>query len=134
MPFVYSEEVWTGIEYQVAAHLISVGRTAEGLEIVRACRDRYDGKVRNPFDEIECGHWYGRALSSYALLQALTGARYDAVEKKLYLAPRMAGDFRSFLAFDGGYGTAGVRDGKPYFEIRTGETEVREIVFVPCET
>jgi uncharacterized protein (DUF608 family) len=133
LPFVYSEEAWTGIEYHVAAHLISLGHVAEGLEIVRACRDRYEGAMRNPFGEIECGHWYARAMASYALLQAFTGAHYDAVEKKLYLAPRIAGDFRSFLAFDGGYGTVGVRKGEPFFETRSGTVEIREIVFTPHE-
>jgi uncharacterized protein (DUF608 family) len=128
LPFVYSDEVWTGIEYHIASHLISFGHVAEGLEIVRACRDRYDGRIRNPFGEIECGHWYARAMSSYALLQAFTGARYDAVEKKLYLAPCQPGDFRSFLAFDGGYGTVGLRDGQPFFEIWSGSAEVREII------
>ena len=71
----------------------------EGLEIVRTCRDRYDGRVRNPFNEYECGHWYARAMSSYALLQGLSGARYDAVEKVLYLEPSVPGDFRC-LPFD----------------------------------
>ena len=66
LPFVYSNEVWTGIEYQVASHLMLMGLVEEGLEIVRACRDRYDGRVRNPFNEYECGHWYARAMSSYA--------------------------------------------------------------------
>jgi hypothetical protein len=70
LPFVYSDEVWTGIEYQVAAHLILLGRIEEGLDIVRTCRARYDGIRRNPFDEYECGHWYARALASYALMQA----------------------------------------------------------------
>ena len=88
LPFVYSNEVWTGIEYQVASHLMRMGRVQEGLEIVRACRDRYDGRVRNPFNEYECGHWYARAMSSYALLFGLSGARYDAVEKVLYLEPQ----------------------------------------------
>jgi uncharacterized protein (DUF608 family) len=61
LPFVYSNEVWTGIEYQVASHLVMMGHVAEGLDIVRTCRARYDGRVRNPFDEYECGHWYARA-------------------------------------------------------------------------
>ena len=81
---IYSDEVWTGVEYQVASHLIALGKIDEGLEIVRACRSRYDGRVRNPFDEIEAGHWYARAMSSYALLQVFSGARFDAVEKILY--------------------------------------------------
>ena len=70
LPFVYSDEVWTGIEYQVASHLLSFGETEKALAIVRAIQTRYDGRYRNPYDEYECGHWYGRALASYGLLQA----------------------------------------------------------------
>lgn len=127
LPFVYSNEVWTGIEYQVASHLMLLGMVEEGLEIVRACRDRYDGRVRNPFNEYECGHWYARAMSSYALLQGLAGARYDAVEKVLYLAPSIRGDFRSFLSTATGYGTVGMKDGKPFVEVKSGTIEIREI-------
>ena len=45
-----------GIEYQVASHLIYEGLLEEGLSVVRAVRDRYDGFRRNPWDEVECGH------------------------------------------------------------------------------
>ncbi|MCX7886437.1 MAG: glycoside hydrolase family 116 protein, partial [Verrucomicrobiae bacterium] len=127
LPFVYSNEVWTGIEYQVASHLIAMGLVSEGLEIVRVCRARYDGRVRNPFNEYECGHWYARAMSSYALLQALSGARYDAVEKVLYLRPAIKGDFRCFISTATGYGTVGVRRGKPFLEVKSGHIEVKNI-------
>jgi hypothetical protein len=127
LPFVYSDEVWTGIEYQVASHLMAMGLVAEGLDIVRACRDRYDGQVRNPFGEYEWGLWYARAMASYGLLQGMTGARYDAVEKVLHLEPNIAGDFRSFLATGSGYGTVGVRNGAPFFECASGSVEIREI-------
>jgi uncharacterized protein (DUF608 family) len=129
LPFVYSNEVWTGIEYQVASHLAHHGRLDEALEIVRAARDRYDGRTRNPFDEFECGHFYARALSSYALLQALSGIRYDALERVLHVEPRIPGDFRSFLATATGYGTAGVRRGEPFLEVREGEIEVAEVSY-----
>lgn len=132
LPFVYSNEVWTGIEYQVASHLMLMGLVEQGLEIVRTCRDRYDGRVRNPFDEYECGHWYARALSSYALLQGMSGARYDAVDRVLYLEPRIAGDFRSFLATATGYATVGVKDGKPFCDVRSGTIDVREIKYQPA--
>ncbi len=128
LPFPYSDEVWTGIEYQVAAHLILSGEVDKGLQVVRAVRDRYDGLSRNPFDEYECGHWYGRAQASYSLLQALTGQRYDAITKTLYLRPQMTGDFRSFLATATGYGTVGVKDGKAFVEVKHGTIDVREIV------
>lgn len=83
LPFVYSNEVWTGIEYQVATHLLSRARVSEALNLVKTARARYDGTRRNPFAETECGHWYVRALASWGLLWGLSGARYDAVEKKL---------------------------------------------------
>ena len=124
LPFVYSNEVWTGIEYQVAAHLMRLGQVKEGLEIVRACRDRYDGRVRNPFNEYECGHWYARAMSSYAMLGALSGARYDAVTRTMHLAPTVDGDFRAFISTATGYGTVGRRDGKAFLEVASGEIPV----------
>jgi hypothetical protein len=132
LPFVYSNEVWTGIEYQVASHLMMTGHAAEGLEIVRAVRDRYDGRVRNPFDEYECGHWYARAMASYGLLQGLTGARYDALEKMLYLRPSVPGDFRSFLSTATGYGTVGVRDGQPFVEVKRGTIAYERLIYEPC--
>ena len=132
LPFPYSDEVWTGVEYQVASHLILEGLVEEGLEIVRIARRRYDGRVRNPFDEIECGHWYARALSSWALLQALSGARYDAVERVLHLEPRLPGDFQAFLATASGYGLVGVRNGLAFLDVMSGEIPLEEIRYRPA--
>ena len=127
LPFVYSDEVWTGIEHQVASHLMLMGNVKEGLEILRASRDRYDGKVRNPFNEYECGHWYARALSSYGYLQALTGVRYDAVDKALYIDSRI-GDFVSFLSTEKGFGTVTLKAGKATVKAVYGTIDVDKIV------
>ncbi len=132
LPFVYSDEVWTGIEYQVASHLMMMGMVKEGLDVVRACRDRYDGRIRNPFNEYECGHWYARAMSSYALLQGLSGARYDAVERVLHLKPSIRGDFRCFLSTATGYGVVGVKSGKPFIEVKQGRIEVAKTEYTPA--
>jgi uncharacterized protein (DUF608 family) len=129
LPMLYADEVWTGVEYQVASHLIALNHLDQGLAIVRACRSRYDGRTRNPFDEIEAGHWYSRAMSSYALLQACSGARFDAVEKVLYLQPTIKGDFRSFLATATGYGTVGVRNGRPFVEVADGAIPYERIEY-----
>ncbi|NLE46165.1 MAG: hypothetical protein GX620_15710 [Chloroflexi bacterium] len=129
LPFPYSDEVWTGIEYQVASHLMLMGRVEEGLEIVRVLRDRYDGRVRNPFNEYECGHWYARAMASYGMLQGLTGVRYDAVERRLSIQPRISGDFRAFLCTATGYGTVGVRNGEPFVDVVRGEIAVDTLVY-----
>ena len=127
LPFVYSNEVWTGIEYQVASHLMSVGEVEKGLEIVREVRKRYDGKTRNPFNEYECGHWYARAMSSYGLLQGLTGVRYDAVDQVLYVDSQV-GDFTSFISTEKGFGTVNYKNGEAKLEVVYGEIPVKETV------
>jgi len=127
LPFVYSDEVWTGIEYQAAAHLMMVGKVEEGLDIVRVCRDRYDGVRRNPFNEYECGHWYARAMSSFSLLQGYTGVRYDGVDKTLCVGSH-AGDFRAPLFTAGGFGTVERKAGKVSVQVRAGEIPVSKIV------
>lgn len=127
LPFVYSDEVWTGIEYQVASHLMLMGKAQEGLDIVRACRDRYDGRRRNPFNEYECGNWYARAMSSYGLLQGLTGVRFDAVDKTLYIDSRV-GDFTSFLSTETGFGTVTLKDGKASLDVAMGRIPAEKVV------
>ena len=123
LPFVYSDEVWTGIEHQVAAHLMAVGEVQKGLEIVRASRNRYDGRVRNPFNEYECGNWYARALASYGYLQSLTGVRYDAVDKTLYVDSKV-GDFTSFLSTNTGFGTVTLKAGESILTTYKADAEI----------
>ena len=103
-----------------------MGKVNEGIDIVRACRDRYDGKVRNPFNEYECGHWYARALSSYGLLQSLTGVRFDAVDKILYVDSKV-GDFTSFLSTETGFGTVKLANGKVSVNATYGNIPVNKI-------
>lgn len=129
LPFIYSDEVWTGIEYQVASHLFLKGRTQEGLNIVSAARSRYDGTKRNPFDEYECGHWYTRAMASYALLQGYSGVRYDAVSKTLYVSTRNSNYFRTFLSTATGYGTVHVSNDDIKVDVVHGTIDIDQIVF-----
>jgi uncharacterized protein (DUF608 family) len=128
LPFVYSNEVWTGIEYQVASHLMAMGEVEKGLEIVRTCRKRYDGRKRNPFDEYECGHWYARAMASYGMIQGLTGIRYDAVDRTLYIDSRIGDNFTSFLSTESGFGNVGLKNGEPFVDFRYGTLPLERIV------
>ncbi len=127
LPFVYSDEVWTGIEHQVASHLMLFGEVQEGLKILRASRDRYDGRIRNPFNEYECGHWYARALSSYGYLQALTGVWFDAVTKTLFIDSKI-GDFTSFLSTETGFGTVTLKNKVPSLKVAYGAIKVERMV------
>lgn len=95
-PILYCDEVWTGHEYEVAALLIWCGMRDEALKIVEGARNRYRGDKRNPFAEIECGHYYIRALSSWSLLLAATGFVCDAYSGTLQFAPNFeTSNFRS---------------------------------------
>jgi uncharacterized protein (DUF608 family) len=126
LPFVYSNEVWTGIEYQVASHLMLNGEVERGLEIVRLLRKRYDGRVRNPFNEYECGHWYARAMASYGLIQGLTGLRYDRLEKTLHMNSMIGRNFTGFLSTETGYGLAGLEDGEPFITVMEGKIDIEK--------
>jgi uncharacterized protein (DUF608 family) len=107
-PFPYADEAWTGMEYQVAAHLIYEGMVSEGLEVVRGVRSRHAGFNRNPWDEFECGHHYARAMSSWSLLLALSGFRYQASGDAFRFAPKVRqDDFRCFFTAHRGGGASG---------------------------
>jgi uncharacterized protein (DUF608 family) len=130
LPFVYSDEVWTGIEYHVASHLIHEGLVEEGLTIVKAARSRYDGRTRNPWNEYECGNWYARAMSSYALLGALSGFRYSAVERTLWFAPRLTvRPFQCFFSTASGFGTIGLHDRTISVRMIEGELRIKKLAF-----
>ena len=90
IPFVYSDEVWTGVEHQVAASLVYAGLGDEALLIERALRSRYDGRTRSPWNEIECGNHYARSLASWGLLLAVSGVQWDAPARTLSFAPAAA--------------------------------------------
>lgn len=99
IPFVYSDEVWTGIEYQVAVHLIYEGFFNEALDIVNAIRDRYDGIKRNPWNEVECGNHYVRSMASWGLLIAASGYKYDMVNRTVSFDPKInTDDFTCFFS------------------------------------
>jgi uncharacterized protein (DUF608 family) len=105
-PIKYCDEVWTGIEYHVAASLIREGLVTEGLQIARAARDRYTGNQRNPWSELECGGHYARAMASYSLLLAAAAFDAHAAAGKVAFAPRLNQDaFKAFFTTGKSWGT-----------------------------
>ena len=104
IPIPYSDECMTGFEYAFAGLLISEGLVDEGLTVVRAIRDRYDGKKRNPWNEIECGSNYARAMASFALLPIFSGFSFDLPRGYLGFAPITEGDFRCLWSVGSAWG------------------------------
>ncbi len=105
-PFPYSDEVWTGVEYSVAAGLISNGYFYEGLAVVKGVRDRHDGVKRNPFDEFEYGHHYTRAMASWTLINALSGFTCDNSTGHIGFIPKTdTSRFSTFFSTGTAWGT-----------------------------
>jgi len=106
IPFPYFGEIWTGLEYQLAASLAFEGMTTEALNIVESARRRFDGERRNPWNEPECGHHYARAMASWGCFLAWSGFRYNAPQRELSLMPRTRRQaFRCFWSVPTGWGT-----------------------------
>jgi non-lysosomal glucosylceramidase len=100
---LYKNEVWTGIEYQVAAHMIWEGQVEQGLAICRAIHERYRPARRNPYNEVECGDHYARGLASWGVFTALCGFEYHGPRGHIGFAPRITPeDFKA--AFTGAEG------------------------------
>lgn len=89
VPIRYADEVWTGVEYQVAAHCLYEDMPEQATAVLEALRARYDGTRRNPFNEIECGDHYARAMAGWSVLDAMTACHFDALTGHLHLGGRV---------------------------------------------
>jgi non-lysosomal glucosylceramidase len=128
LPFVYAEEIWTGVEFQVAASLIYSGRVKEGLRIVEAVQERHDGHKRNPFEHNESGVHYARALSSWSVLLALSGTEYDGVNKEFRIAPKTdASEFRSFWSANTAWGEIIINEKEAKINVVHGDLSIQKL-------
>jgi len=117
---LYRDEVWTGIEYQVAGHLVWEGQVERALAMVRAIHDRYHPKKRNPYNEVECGDHYARALASWGVYLALLGFTYHGPRGHLGFNPRLdPAAFRAAFTTAEGWGT--------FAQARQGSTQTSAI-------
>lgn len=127
VPVPYSEETMHGFEYQAATHLIARGFEKEGLEMVKAVRDRYDGNRRNPWNEMECGSNYARNMASYALLLTYSGMKYDMPNGRMGFLP-LKGEGCFFWSLEGAWGTVEVKKDALRLTIEEGALTLKELI------
>ncbi|QUH30377.1 GH116 family glycosyl-hydrolase [Vallitalea guaymasensis] len=128
VPVPYAEETMNGFEYQVATHMIQEGMISEGLEIVKAVRDRYDGYKRNPWNEFECGSNYARSMASYGLLLALSGFEFDMVNQAIGFNPVINQDnFKCFWAIGNAWGTFTSNNETVQLTVLYGKLEIKTL-------
>ena len=130
IPFPYYAEVFTGLEYVAASHMLYAGMTREGVECIHATRARYDGERRNPWDEAECGHHYARAMAAWSGLLALSGFRYHGATEAVTVLPRTsAAEFRCFWSTAAGWGTYTMTAGRLTIKVDHGTLTCRSCTF-----
>jgi hypothetical protein len=115
----------------------------EARQIVRMARSRYDGRQRdglnsgpggNPYNELECGKFYARALSSWSLLIASQGQVLDGPEGIVGFKPNwQPEDHRSFFTAPEGWGLFVQQRSDTgqteRIEVRHGQLRLKELVF-----
>ena len=122
VPITYAQETMHGFEYQAACHMIQEGMLAEGVELVRAVRDRYDGSRRNPWNEIECGNNYARSMAAFSLLLAYSGFEFDAVAGHLGFSPKVADTpYTAFWSLGSGWGPCTLDTTEIHLQVAAGE-------------
>ena len=140
---LYADEVWTGIEYAAAGAMIYEGLFEQARKVVRTARSRYDGRRRdgldsgpggNPFNELECGKFYARAMSSWSLLIASQGLVLEGPKGLLGFKPHwQPEDHRSFFTAPEGWGLfvqqRKDKEQTERIEVRHGRLRVKEFVF-----
>jgi len=133
-PVLYKDEVWTGIEYQVAGHMAFEGMVTEALAICRGIHDRYHPSKRNPYNEVECGDHYARALASHGVFLGLCGFELHGPKKHLGFVPRITPeDFRAAFTAPEGWGTIAQRrqdnTQTNRIEVRWGQVPLATLAF-----
>ncbi len=122
IPVPYCEETMHGFEYEFAGLLMAEGAVEKGTAVAKAVRDRYDGRKRNPFNEIECGNNYARSMASFAMLMILSGFQFDLPHGRVGFDPvQRDGTFRCIWSVDGAWGDVSIDDAGARIHVLEGE-------------
>ncbi len=140
---LYSDEVWTSIEYEVAAGMIYEDQLDSACTLVRAARRRYDGRRRdgvnsgpggNPFCELECGKFYVRPMDAWSLIIAAQGFLLEGPHGLIGFKPHWQPEnHRSVFTAPEGWGlfvqkrASGLQTER--LEVRYGKLKVKTLVF-----
>ncbi|RUT32586.1 hypothetical protein EMQ25_05375 [Arsenicitalea aurantiaca] len=109
----YAQETLHGMEYALGTTLLQYGLVEDAIATFKAVRDRYDGTLRNPWSEMECGSNYARSMASWGIVPAASGFHVDAPRGEIGFSPRIAmgGRFRSVWSLDEAWGEVEFENG-----------------------
>ncbi|MBR3271748.1 MAG: hypothetical protein IKI59_07455 [Clostridia bacterium] len=121
------EANWSGIEYWFAAFLLLTGAYENGLQLVQTVQERYE-RLGQMWNHAECGDFYYRPLSSFALLSALSGFSYDAPAETLRFTVGAATSFTAPFFTSQGFGTVTAAPRSRTLMVAQGALTVRRIL------
>ncbi len=128
IPTQYSDEVWSGLEYPLAGMLLYADELNLALDVLANIRHRHNGTRRSPWNEVECGDHYVRAMASWTTLEAASGYRYDAIHGILSFAPRFtAENFQSFFITGSAWGRYSEDHHTARISVHYGELTLNEL-------
>ena len=132
----YFNECMTGFEHQVAGHMVWENMLLEGFAIERAIHDRYHAARRNPWNEVECGNHYARAMASYGVFVAACGFEYHGPKGFIAFAPRLTPEnFKAPFTAAQGWGTysqsAKGAQLSARIDLKLGKLMIKRIALVP---
>ena len=128
IPVPYCQETMTGFEYAAAGLMLQEGLTEKAEEMIKAVRDRYDGKKRNPWNEIECGNNYSRAMAAFSFITSYAGYRCDAVKGVMGFDPILGSDMTTMWFMGDSWGTAVITEETTVICAMHGTIDIKKLV------
>jgi len=132
IPIAYCEETMTGFEYSFAGLLCSQGRVDDGLKVVKAVRERFDGEKRNPWNEFECGSNYARSMASFALIPILSGFEFDMPNHHMGFNPYITNNFKCIWSLADAWGDFEISNNTVKINVYEGEINLKSIGLKFC--
>ena len=122
----------------MAGHLAWEGMLTEALATCRGVHDRYQPAKQNPWNEVECGDHYARAMASHGVFLGLCGFECHGPHGHLGFAPRLQpGNFRAAFTAAEGWGTISqettAKTLKAGIELKWGKLRLRTLSFELAE-
>ncbi|XP_065070072.1 uncharacterized protein LOC135695054 [Rhopilema esculentum] len=132
-----SEFCWSGVLHAFVGLCFYEGLDTIGINALTSLRQCYDGTRRSPWNEIECGDYYARAMAAYLYFEIATGQEWEYVTEtavNVKFAPRITPEaFKGFFILGAAWGQysqimdSSRKSGVAKIQVQYGSLELSEL-------